>query len=175
MIRNTLLMAAAATALMTAPALAQEAMGQTAPSQTPPSSTGSSAPSSAQTPSATTPAPAPSGSIQLQPGASVKGSDGATLGTLEGVRNNDAGEQELTVRGTDGQLRGVPLAGLTQQGADVVVGWTAGEYQAAPGIGGAEAEGTTPAPASPPVDPASAAAPTSSDASGEADPASPQA
>ncbi|AQR60715.1 hypothetical protein BZG35_02890 [Brevundimonas sp. LM2] len=175
MIRNTLLMAAAATALMAAPALAQDATGQTPPSSTTSSPTASSPAAPARTPSAAT--PAPSGTIQLQPGASVKGSDGATLGTLEGVRNNDAGEQELTVRGTDGQLRGVPLAGLTQQGADVVVGWSAGEYSAAPAIADSAADSPSPAPApaSSPADPTSAAEPTSSDAGGEAEPATPPA
>ena len=33
---------------------------------------------------------------------------------LEGVRNNAEGKQELTVRGADGQVRGVPLAGIRQ-------------------------------------------------------------
>lgn len=114
MIRKTVLLAGVTAALFTAaPALAQDAM---APATTP----------------QTAPAAQAQGSLQLQPGASVKGSDGAVLGTLEGVQNNAAGEQELTVRGADGDLRGVPLGGLTQQGADVIVGWSSAEFSTAP-------------------------------------------
>jgi hypothetical protein len=98
------------------------------------------------------------------------------IGTLEGVRNNDAGEQELTVRGSDGQLRGVPLGGLTQQGADVVVGWSATEYNAAPAISGAPpAPGAAPAPgATPPpaTDPSTTAAPPPGEAAEPSDPQS---
>ena len=93
------------------------------------------------------------GTLQLQPGSDVKGSDGAVLGKLEGVRSNAAGEQELTVRGTDGQLRGVPLGGLKPEGAGVSVAWTSAEYTAAPAI---EASATTAAPASPPASPEAA-------------------
>jgi opacity protein-like surface antigen len=163
MIRNTLLLAAASAALMAAPALAQDATGQTPPP--------------AATPS-TAPAPA-SGMLQLQPGANVKSSDGSVLGTLEGVRNNDAGEQELTVRGTDGQLRGVPLGGLSQEGADVVVGWTSTEYQAAPAIAGAAAAPvSSPAAAPPASDPGTTPPPapeSDPEAEPEAEPADPQA
>ena len=144
--KTTLLTGIAATLLMSAPAFAQDAMSpapQEPATQTPPAAT-----------------PAQSGAIQLSPGASVKGSDGSTLGTLEGVQNNAAGEQELTVRGTDGQLRGVPLGGLTQQGADVVVAWTSAEYTAAPAI----ADAASPAPsATPPASPDQMAAPPASD------------
>ena len=123
--KTALLTSIAGLMLTAAPALAQEA--------TPPAPTESSipTPSQAQTP----PAPAAQpGTLQIQPGSDVKGSDGTVLGKLEGVRNNDAGEQELTVRGADGQLRGVPLGGLRQDGAGVVVGWTSAEYTAAPAI-----------------------------------------
>ncbi|WP_428150993.1 superoxide dismutase [Brevundimonas sp.] len=110
MIRKTVLLAGVAAALLTAaPALAQDAPAAAPAAQ-------------AQT----------QGSIQLQPGSNVKGSDGTVLGTLEGVQSNAAGEQELTVRGADGDLRGVPLGGLTQQGADVVVGWSSAEFNTAP-------------------------------------------
>jgi hypothetical protein len=103
----------------------------------------STPPDSAQTPP---PAAAPAQpALQLQPGSDVKGSDGAVLGKLEGARRNDAGEQELTVRGTDGQLRGVPLGGLKQDGAGVSVAWTSAEYQAAAVIA-AEPADTAPAP-----------------------------
>jgi len=113
MIRKTVLLAGAAVALLTAaPAFAQDATAPAAAPQT--------APAAAQ------------GSLQLQPGASVKGSDGTVLGALEGVQSNAAGEQELTVRGTDGNLRGVPLGGLRQEGADVVVGWSSAEFNSAP-------------------------------------------
>ncbi|MBJ7486193.1 superoxide dismutase [Brevundimonas sp.] len=135
MIRKTALLTSIAGLMLTAaPALAQEAM-------TPP------APTTTQT--APSPAPAPTeqpATLQLQPGSDVKGSDGTVLGKLEGARNNDAGEQELTVRGPDGQLKGVPLGGLRQDGAGVVVGWTSAEYTAAPAIAddAAPTEATTP-------------------------------
>lgn len=115
MIRKTVLLAGVTAALFTAaPALAQDAMSPAAP-QTAPTAQAQA-----------------SGSIQLQPGSSVKGSDGSVLGTLEGVQNNAAGEQELTVRGSDGSLRGVGLAGLTQSGSDVVVGISSAEFATSP-------------------------------------------
>ena len=137
MIRKTILLAGVTAALLTAaPAFAQDAPA--AP---------------------TAPAAQAQGSIQLQPGSSVKGSDGTVLGTLEGVQSNAAGEQELTVRGADGDLRGVPLGGLTQQGADVVVGWSSAEFntalvveEAAP----ATTDGMAPTPSDPAANPAPA-------------------
>jgi len=144
MIRKTALLAGVASALlMTAPAFAQDT-----PQDTPP----------------TTETPAAPQRLELQPGATVRGVDGE-LGKLEGARRNDAGQQELTVRGPDGQLRAVPLAGLKQEGADVVVGWTTAEYQAAPVIADEAAAPATPAvPADPsvptaPVEPSEAATP----------------
>jgi len=98
-----------------------------------------------QTPPAD-PAASQSETVSLQPGATVKGSDGSTLGTLEGAQNGASG-QEITVRGSDGQLRGVPVAGLTQNGADVVVAWSSSQFTAAPAIGAA----TSPAPATEPA------------------------
>ena len=48
--------------------------------------------------------------------------DGTVLGQLEGARNTEAG-QEMTVRGTDGLLRGVPVSGgVRQDGADPAPG-----------------------------------------------------
>ena len=48
--------------------------------------------------------------------------DGTVLGQLEGARKTEAGE-ELTVRGTDGLLRGVPVSGgVRQDGADPAPG-----------------------------------------------------
>jgi hypothetical protein len=115
MIRKTVLLTGIAGLMFTAaPALAQDAAPAPAPAE----------------------APAQPGTLQLQPGSDVKGSDGAVLGKLEGVRSNDAGQQELTVRGPDGQLRGVPLAGLKPEGSGVSVGWTSAEFTAAPAIPG---------------------------------------
>jgi hypothetical protein len=133
MIRKTALLTGIAGLMLTAaPALAQEAAAP-----------------AAQTP----PAAESSGTLSLQPGSDVKGSDGAVLGKLEGVRNNDAGQQELTVRGADGQLRGVPLGGLKQEGAGVSVGWTSAEYQAAPAItDAAPAASSAATPAAEPAD-----------------------
>lgn len=129
MIRKTVLLAGVTAALLTAaPALAQEA------------------PAAPPAPAAEAQA---SGSIQLQPGSSVKGSDGSVLGTLEGVQSNAAGEQELTVRGSDGSLRGVGLAGLTQSGSDVVVGISSAEFATSPVVeesAPATTDGTAPAP-----------------------------
>jgi len=119
----------------------------------------------AQDPAPQTPPTSPEASasqtVSLQPGAMVKGSDGSTLGTLEGAQNGASG-QEITVRGSDGKLRGVPVAGLTQNGSDVVVAWSSSQYSAAPEIGGAASapstepaptpsEGPPPAPANDPV------------------------
>lgn len=155
MIRKTALLAGIAGLMLTAPAaFAQDAMSAPAPAQATPAA----------------PAAQP-GTLQLQPGSDVKGSDGSVLGKLEGVRNNDAGEQELTVRGADGQLRGVPLAGLKQEGAGVSVGWTTAEYTAAPAIAAATAPAA--APATEAADPA-AAEPTASEPAPEA-PATPPA
>ena len=138
MIRKTVLLAGVAAALLTAaPALAQDAAAPAAAPQT--------APAAAQ------------GSLQLQPGASVKGSDGTVLGALEGVQNNAAGEQELTVRGSDGALRGVPLGGLRQEGADVVVGISSAEFSTFPVVedaAPATTDGTAPTPSEPGVTPA---------------------
>lgn len=95
-----------------------------------------------------TPAPAAEAQAQqtltLQPGARVLGSDGAPLGTLEGVRTDEAGAQQLTVRGADGQIRGVPVNGIAQQGADISVGLSSSEFGSAEII----AEGDAEAPAS---------------------------
>lgn len=136
MIRNTLLLTGIAGLMLTAaPAFAQDA----------------TATSAAQTP----PAAAASGTLSLQPGSDVKGSDGSVLGKLEGVQKNAAGEQELTVRGADGQLRGVPLGGLKQDGAGVSVAWTTAEYQAAAAISASSATppaASTAAPAAEPSD-----------------------
>lgn len=125
MIRKTLLLTGIAGLMLTAaPAFAQDAAATPA----------------AQTP----PAAASSGTLSLQPGSDVKGSDGSVLGKLVGVQNNAAGEQELTVRGADGQVRGVPLGGLKQDGAGVSVAWTSTEYQAAPAIASTPSSSTAP-------------------------------
>lgn len=137
MIRKTaLLTGIAGLMFIAAPAFAQDATSAPAPAQTPPTATAPAA----------TP-PAQPGTLSLQPGSEVKGSDGAVLGKLEGVRTN-AGAQELTVRGADGQLRGVPLAGLKPEGSGVTVGWTTAEFTAAPAIPGAPDAASSSAPAS---------------------------
>lgn len=80
--------------------------------------------------------------INLEPGAPVKGSDGAVLGHLQDVQVNAAGAQELLVRGADRRLRAVPLTGIRQDGAGVAVDWKLSDFQAATPIN------ETPAPAS---------------------------
>lgn len=113
--------------LMTAPALAQDP-----------------APSSAALP-AVEQAAAERPTLTLQPGSDVKGSDGTVLGQLEGARNTDAG-QELTVRGADGLLRGVPVSGgVRQDGEGVAVGWTSVQFTAAPSLTEAAADAAEPA------------------------------
>lgn len=135
-IKTALLAGAAAAFLTAAPALAQDAP-----------------------PAPTTPAPAPEApaapqSLTLTPGATVRGAD-AELGKLEGVQNNAQGQQELTVRGADGQVRGVPLAGIRQEGADVVVAYTKAEFDAAAPIPSAPASAApAPTPSAPATDPA---------------------
>lgn len=151
--KNALLAGSFGALLMAAPALAQEAA--------PP----------AQDPAAAA-APAQQ-SLQLTPGAAVRGPDGA-LGTLEGVQANAEGGQELTVRGADGQLRAVPLGGIRQEGSDVVVAYTKAEYDAATPIpGAAPAPAATPAPAAPPAGDPMADPATSDPSSTMTDPADP--
>jgi hypothetical protein len=116
---------------MTAPAFAQDAM---APQTQDPASAEAEQPQT----------------LTLQPGSDVIGSDGDVLGQLEGARNTDAG-QELTVRGPDGQLRGVPVAGgVRQEGEGVAVGWTSVQFSAAPAIAEDEAAPVA-EPAAPPM------------------------
>lgn len=135
MIRKTALLTGFAGLMLTAaPAFAQDTAAAPA-TQTPPA------------------AAAQPGTLSIQPGSDVKGADGSVLGKLEGVQNNAAGEQELTVRGADGKLRGVPLGGLKQDGAGVSVAWTATEFQAAPEIASTDADADK-APATEPADPA---------------------
>lgn len=129
--RKIALLAGAAGALMIAgPVLAQEATppgrppmpAQTAPTQMPPAEAQTQTPPAAQ-----------SGAVSLSPGQTVRGPDGE-LGKLEGVRVNAQGQQELTVRGADGQLRSVPLGGLQVNGGEVTVAWSLEQYQASPAI-----------------------------------------
>ncbi|WP_292019890.1 MULTISPECIES: hypothetical protein, partial [unclassified Brevundimonas] len=125
---KTALLASAAAFMFAAPALAQE---------TP-------APAPTEAPAA---AAASQQSLSLNPGMTVSGPDGE-LGKLEGVQNNAEGKQELTVRGSDGQLRAVPLSGIRQENGGVAVAYTKAEYDAAPAIAGAPA---APAPAADPA------------------------
>ena len=80
-------------------------------------------------------APAPQ-SLTLNPGASVKSTDGTELGKLVGARNGANG-QELTVRGADGMVRPVALNGIHQQGDDIIVEATLVEFQMAEPVDGA--------------------------------------
>lgn len=122
--KTALLTGVAGLFLMTAPAFAQDS---TAPQTQEP------APATAAPPAAEQAATAQP-TLTLQPGSDVKGSDGTVLGQLEGARNTEAG-QELTVRGSDGQLRGVPVSGgVRQEGSGVAVGWTSAQFSAAPAI-----------------------------------------
>lgn len=132
----------------------------------------------ATTPQTPEPAPAEAAAAQpqsltLTPGSTVKSADGSELGKLVGAQNGASG-QELTVRGADGSVRAVPVAGIRQDGADIVVNATLSDFQSAAPIGGepsappapdaatppaplpdaddADADAAQPDPASPPVD-----------------------
>ena len=144
MIRKTALLYSLAGALMVAaPAMAQDQVQDAAPAE-----------AEAQQPQ----------SLTLTPGASVKSADGSVLGQLVGVQNGANG-QELTVRGSDGQVRPVALNGIRQDGADVVVDATQSDFQAATPVAGEQA---APA-ADPAAQPADAAQPASDDLSAPAD------
>ncbi len=100
----------------------------------------------ASTPQTPEPAPAEAAAAQpqsltLAPGATVKSADGSEIGKLVGVQNGANG-QELTVRTADGQVRPVPLAGIRQDGADIVVDASASDVQSAPPIASDAAEPT---------------------------------
>jgi hypothetical protein len=92
-------------------------------------------------------------SLTLTPGVVVKSADGSELGKLVGVQNGAAG-QELTVRGADGSVRGVPVAGIRQDGDAIVVNASLSDFQAAAPISDA-----APTEATPPTDPTDAAEP----------------
>ena len=149
MIRKTALLTGIAGAfLIAAPAFAQDA---TTP-QTPEPAPAEAAPAQPQ-------------SLTLTPGATVKSADGSELGKLVGAQNGAAG-QELTVRGADGSVRPVPVAGIRQDGDAIVVNASLADFQAAAPIGGeAPAEATPPtdatdAPPAEPVEPPAADEPT---------------
>lgn len=93
-------------------------------------------------------AEAPPPPISLEPGAPVKGKDGAVLGHLQDVQVNAAGAQELLVRGADRRLRAVPLNGIRQDGAGVAVDWTLADFMRAAPI---EEARPAPAPTPPPA------------------------
>lgn len=110
----------------------------------------------ATTPQTPEPAPAEAPAAQpqsltLSPGATVKSADGTEIGKLVGVQNG-AGGQELTVRTADGQVRPVPLAGIRQDGADIVVDATLSDVQSAAPI--ASQDTARPTPDAEPVPPA---------------------
>ena len=101
-------------------------------------------------------------SLSLNPGSAVMGSDGVELGKLVGVQNGATG-QELTVRGVDGELRPVPVAGIRQDGTNIVVGASSADFLAATAIA-EEPEAPMPAPAPAPVaEPMPAAEPAEAD------------
>lgn len=112
----------------------------------------------ATTPQTPEPAPAEAAAAQpqsltLSPGATVKSADGTEIGKLVGVQNG-AGGQELTVRTADGQVRPVALAGIRQDGGDIVVDATLADVQAAAPIDSPDA--AQPTPAAEPAPPADA-------------------
>ncbi|MFE9084568.1 superoxide dismutase [Brevundimonas sp. NPDC003935] len=130
MIRKTALLTGIAGAfLIAAPVLAQDA---TTP-QTPEPATAEAAAAQPQ-------------SLTLTPGTVVKSADGSELGKLVGAQNGPSG-QELTVRGADGSVRPVPVAGIRQDGDAIVVNASLSDFQAASPIAG-----EAPAAATPPVD-----------------------
>ena len=167
--KTALLTGVAGLFLMTAPAFAQDS---------------TAAPTPDPAAQAAAPAAEQPRTLTLQPGSDVRGSDGAVLGQLEGARNTEAG-QELTVRGPDGQLRGVPVSGgVAQDGEGVAVGWTSAQFESAPAITDEAAPVAEPAAPPMPDDPGMAAPtpptlPVEEDAAapvpGEAEPPAPEA
>ncbi|WP_024355037.1 hypothetical protein [Brevundimonas naejangsanensis] len=140
MIRKTALLTGIAGALfIAAPAFAQDATT----SQTPEPAPAEAAAAQPQ-------------SLTLTPGTTVKSADGSEIGKLVGVQNGANG-QELTVRTADGQVRPVPLAGIRQDGSDIVVDASASDVQSAPPIPSDTAE---PTPDSAPADAPSSDEPT---------------
>src|SRR5690606_1089235 len=105
-------------------------------------------------------------SLTLTPGTTVKSADGSEIGKLVAVQNGAAG-QELTVRTADGQVRPVPLAGIRQDGADIVVDASASDIQSAPPIASDTAEPTPDAMDTPPADAPPAGEPTSDGPNGD--------
>ena len=136
MIRKTALLTGIAGAfLIAAPVFAQDA---TTP-QTPEPAT------------AEAPAAQPQ-SLTLTPGATVKSADGSELGKLVGAQNGASG-QELTVRGADGSVRPVAVAGIRQDGDAIIVNASLSDFQAAAAIASeAPAEATPPADAAEPTE-----------------------
>ncbi|HUH24127.1 MAG TPA: superoxide dismutase [Brevundimonas sp.] len=137
MIRKTALLTGIAGAfLIAAPVFAQDA---TTP-QTPEPATAEAAPAQPQT-------------LSLTPGAVVKSADGSELGKLVGAQNGASG-QELTVRGADGAIRPVPVAGIRQDGDAIVVNASLSDFQAAAPIGGEAPAEATPTDAADAAEPA---------------------
>lgn len=134
--KTALLTGVAGLFLMTAPAIAQDGTApQTAPAAPPEQATRPAA-------------------LTLQPGMTVRGADG-DLGVLVGARMND-GSQQLTVEGSDGVVRAVPIDGIRQEGDVVVVDFTLEQFGTAETI----TEAAEPAvPAEPGVTPATPATP----------------
>lgn len=119
MIRKTALLTGIAGAfLIAAPVFAQDA---TTP-QTPEPAPAEAAPAQPQ-------------SLTLTPGATVKSADGSELGKLVGAQSGASG-QELTVRGADGAVRPVPVAGIRQDGDAIIVNASLSDFQAAAPISG---------------------------------------
>lgn len=150
MIRKTALLTGIAGAfLFAAPVLAQDATTPQTPEPAP----------------AEAPAAQPQ-SLTLTPGATVKSADGSELGKLVGAQNGASG-QELTVRGADGSVRPVPVAGIRQDGADIVVNASLSDFQAATPVAGEAPAATPPVDATDataePTDSAEPAEPTAAD------------
>lgn len=127
MIRKTALLTGIAGAfLIAAPVFAQDA---TTP-QTPEPAPAEAAPAQPQ-------------SLTLTPGATVKSADGSELGKLVGAQAGASG-QELTVRGADGAVRPVPVAGIRQDGDAIIVNASLSDFQAAAPISGETKPAETP-------------------------------
>ncbi|MNI33632.1 hypothetical protein D3C77_437650 [compost metagenome] len=110
----------------------------------------------ASTPQTPEPAPAEAAAAQpqsltLTPGATVKSADGSEIGKLVGVQAG-VGGQELTVRTADGQVRPVALAGIRQDGADIIVDATLADVQSAAPIASSP-DAAQPTPDAEPVPP----------------------
>lgn len=71
--------------------------------------------------------------LNVNAGATVRGTDGAILGQVVRATRDTAGRvQGFVVRSADGALKAVPATGASVQGDVLTTGWSEAEFEAAP-------------------------------------------